>query len=121
VLALLFLVAYAWPILQPGISSSWRHVCTVADLVIWVVFVIEFITRLVLADRRGHYAVRHVPDVLMVALPVLRPFGLLRFLVLLRMLNRRATAPTAAISAPGCIEGFLAPYSSKEWFRSAWS
>jgi voltage-gated potassium channel len=57
-----------------------------------VVFVIEFVTRLVLADRRGRYAVRHVPDVLMVALPMLRPLRLLRFLVLLRMLNRRATA-----------------------------
>ena len=92
VLALVFLVAYAWPILQPGISSSWRHACTVTDYVIWVVFVVEFITRLVLTDRRGQYAVRHVPDVLMVALPMLRPLRLLRFLVLLRMLNRRATA-----------------------------
>ena len=92
VLALAFLIAYAWPILHPGMSSSWRHVCTVTDYVIWVVFVVEFITRLVLADRRGQYAVRHVPDVLMVALPILRPLRLLRFLVLLRMLNRRATA-----------------------------
>jgi voltage-gated potassium channel len=92
VLALVFLVAFAWPILQPGIGPSWRHVCTVTDYVIWVVFVVEFITRLVLTDRRGHYAVRHVPDLLMVALPVLRPLRLLRFLVLLRMLNRRATA-----------------------------
>ena len=92
VLALVFLVAYAWPILQPGISSSWRHICTVTDVRIWVVFVVEFITRLVLTDRRGQYAVRHLPDVLMVALPMLRPLRLLRFLVLLRMLNRRATA-----------------------------
>jgi voltage-gated potassium channel len=92
VLALVFLVAYAWPILQPDISVSWRQVCTVTDYVIWVAFVLEFITRLVLTDRRGRYAVRHLPDVLMVALPVLRPLRLLRFLVLLRMLNRRATA-----------------------------
>jgi hypothetical protein len=46
----------------------------------------------VLAERRVQYAARHVPDVLMVALPVLRPLRLLRFLVLLRMINRRATA-----------------------------
>jgi voltage-gated potassium channel len=92
VLAFVFLVAYAWPILQPGMSASWRHITKVTDYLIWVVFVLEFITRLVLADRRGDYAVRHVPDLLMVALPVLRPLRLLRFLVLLRMLNRRATA-----------------------------
>jgi voltage-gated potassium channel len=92
VLALIFLAAYAWPILQPDISSFWRHVCTVINLVIWLVFVVEFIARLVLAERRGQYAARHIADVLMVALPMLRPLRLLRFLVLLRMINRRATA-----------------------------
>jgi voltage-gated potassium channel len=92
VLALAFLAAYAWPILRPDISPSWKHVCTGADYVIWVVFVVEFVARVVLAERRGQYVVRHVPDVLMVALPVLRPLRLLRFLVLLRMINRRATA-----------------------------
>lgn len=91
-LALAFLVAYAWPILYPGLSPGWRHVCTVADYVIWAVFVVEFIVRLVLTERRGDYAVRHIPDLLMVALPMLRPLRLLRFLVLLRMINRRATA-----------------------------
>jgi voltage-gated potassium channel len=64
----------------------------VTDYVIWVVFVVEFVARLVLAERRVQYAGRHVPDVLMVALPVLRPLRLLRLLVLLRMINRRATA-----------------------------
>ena len=92
VLALVFLAAYAWPILRPEISPSWKHVCTVIDILIWVVFVVEFVARVVLADRRGRYVARHVPDVLMVALPVLRPLRLLRFLVLLRMINRRATA-----------------------------
>jgi voltage-gated potassium channel len=92
ILALVFLAAYAWPILQPDISPFWRHACTVVDYVIWVVFVVEFVARVVLAERRGRYVARHVPDVLMVALPVLRPLRLLRFLVLLRMINRRATA-----------------------------
>jgi voltage-gated potassium channel len=92
VLALVFLAAYAWPILQPDISPAWKHVCTVIDILIWVVFVVEFVARVVLAERRVQYAARHVPDVLMVALPVLRPLRLLRFLVLLRMINRRATA-----------------------------
>jgi voltage-gated potassium channel len=92
VLALVFLVAYAAPILHPDMSSFWRQLCRVTDYAIWVVFVLEFITRVVLAERHVHYAARHVADVLMVALPVLRPLRLLRFLVLLRMINRRATA-----------------------------
>jgi hypothetical protein len=89
VLALVFLAAYAWPILQPDISPAWKHVCTVIDILIWVVFVVEFVARVVLSERRVQYAARHVPDVLMVALPVLRPLRMLRFLVLLRMINRR--------------------------------
>jgi len=91
-LALIFMVAYALPILRASLSSSWRHACTVTAYTVWVIFVVEFITRLVLSNRRGAYAVRHVPDLLMVALPMLRPLRLLRFLVLLRMINRRATA-----------------------------
>jgi voltage-gated potassium channel len=92
VLALLFMLAYAWPILDPSLSPVWRHICLVTDYLIWAVFVVEFIVRLVLAEGRGDYAVRHIPDLLMVALPMLRPLRLLRFLVLLRMINRRATA-----------------------------
>jgi voltage-gated potassium channel len=64
--------------------------CSATSARSWAV--IEFVARVVLAERRGQYAARHVPDVLMVALPALRPLRLLRFLVLLRMINRRATA-----------------------------
>jgi voltage-gated potassium channel len=60
--------------------------------VVWALFAVEFICRLVLASRPVRYAGRHIPDVLMIALPVLRPLRLLRLLVLMRMLNRRATA-----------------------------
>jgi voltage-gated potassium channel len=54
-------------------------------------FVLDIVARLAMADRRGRYAIRHVPDLLMVALPVLRPLRLLRLVVLLRVMNRRAT------------------------------
>lgn len=91
-LAILFLAAYAWPILHPEISPFWRHVCTVTDYLVWLIFVVEFLARIMLAERRAHYVAKHVPDVLMVALPALRPLRLLRFLVLLRVINRRATA-----------------------------
>jgi hypothetical protein len=52
VLALVFLAAYAWPILQPDISPAWKHVCTVIDILIWVVFVVEFVARVVRSERR---------------------------------------------------------------------
>ena len=44
-----------------------------------------------LADERARYLVRHWYDVLVLALPLLRPLRLLRLIPLLSMLNRRAT------------------------------
>lgn len=92
VLAVLFLVCYAWPILQPSLTPSVRRACAVIDYVIWLAFAVEFVWRVALARSRARYIAWHIPDVLMIALPVLRPLRLLRLLVLLRMLNRWATA-----------------------------
>ena len=41
VLAVLFLVAWAWPILQPTMSDGTRALCDVTNIVIWVVFGVE--------------------------------------------------------------------------------
>jgi voltage-gated potassium channel len=105
--AVVFLAAYAWPILQPSLALDWRHAFQVLDITIWVLFGAEFGIRVALARPRGRYLVRHVPDVLMIALPVLRPLRLLRLLVLLRMLNRRATA-----SLRGRVMGYVAASST---------
>jgi voltage-gated potassium channel len=92
VLAIVFLLAYAWPILQPSMSPGFRALCEATNILIWVVFGVEFLMRIYLARHRGRYVWLHMPDVLMLALPVLRPLRLIRLLVLIRMINRRATA-----------------------------
>ena len=112
--AVIFLTAYAWPILQPSLALSWRHAFQTLDLAIWVLFGAEFGIRVALARPRGRYLVRHVPDVLMIALPVLRPLRLLRLLVLLRMLNRRATA-----SLRGRVMGYVVASSTLVLFCAA--
>jgi voltage-gated potassium channel len=89
--AALFLAAYAWPILDVHLAPSWRTACQVVDIAAWIGFVIDFAARLSLADRRGHYFFRHLTDVAIIALPILRPLRLLRLVMLLRILNRRAT------------------------------
>jgi voltage-gated potassium channel len=90
--AAVFLAAYAWPILDVHLSRSWKTACQVVDIAAWMVFVIDFAARLWLADRRGHYFSRHLPDVAVIALPILRPLRLLRLVMLLRILNRSATS-----------------------------
>lgn len=88
--ALAFLLAFAWPILDESLDGAWREVCRYVDYGAWIVFVLDYLVRLTLAERRLHYASRHVLDLLVLALPVLRPLRLLRVIMLLRVINRRA-------------------------------
>lgn len=89
--AAVFLAAYAAPILDTHLASSLRQLCTTINLAVWAVFAMDYIVRVVLADDRPRYVGRHVPDLLMIALPLLRPLRLLRLVTLLRLMNRQAT------------------------------
>lgn len=90
--AVLFLVAYAWPILDPRLAHPARVGCKVVNYGVWPFFALDYIARIYLASgHRRHYAMRHALDLVMIALPVLRPLRLLRVVMLLRFLNRQAT------------------------------
>ena len=87
-----FLIAYAWPVIDPHMDAdlvSWLNVLSWA---VWAAFAIDFVVRIVLADDRRRYAVHHWYDVALVALPFLRPLRLLRLLAFARVLNRSATS-----------------------------
>ena len=91
ILAIIFLVAYATPILDQSLSPALRSACHVVNIAIWIAFAIDYASRLALA-RRWRYFWTHLHDLAMVVLPVLRPLRLLRLLLLLRVLNRRAAS-----------------------------
>lgn len=88
--AIVFLAAYAVPILNPDLPAPLLELCRWMSWIAWVIFVIDFVVRLTLADERLRYLVRHWYDVLVLALPLLRPLRLLRLIPLLSVLNRRA-------------------------------
>jgi voltage-gated potassium channel len=90
--AVLFLVAYAWPILQPDLPVDSRRVCNLVQLAAWAVFVIDYLARLWSAANRRRYFSKHLLDLLIVALPALRPLRLLRLAILFRVINRKAAA-----------------------------
>jgi voltage-gated potassium channel len=92
VVALLFLIAYAWPILQPGLGRAWRHLCSGVTLAAWLIFLCDYLARVWAAKDRRRYFTRHLLDLLIVALPALRPLRLLRLVVLFRVLNRKAAS-----------------------------
>lgn len=89
-LAAAFLVAYAWPVVNPNLNTDLATVLDVASWTVWLVFALDFVVRLVLADDRWLYTRRHWYDVALIALPMLRPLRLLRLLALARILNRSA-------------------------------
>lgn len=88
--AVAFLAAYAWPILDPRLAHGWRTTCHVADAVLWAVFIVDYVVRIGLAPRRWSYFWRHLLDLGVLVLPFLRPLRLLRLVVLIEVLERRA-------------------------------
>jgi voltage-gated potassium channel len=90
--ALAFLAAYAIPIINPDIPPQLAQAGEVIVWATWVLFALDFIVRVVLADHRPRYILRHWLDVLIIALPLLRPLRLLRLASLLAVLNRHAAS-----------------------------
>lgn len=94
-LAMAFLVAYAWPVLDPKLDRDLATLFRVASWTVWGAFALDFAVRLVIADERWLYARRHWYDVALIALPMLRPLRLLRLLAFARILNRSAVGSLA--------------------------
>lgn len=85
--ALTFLAIYSWTVLsQP--TGTVAQVAEYAIIAIWALFGIDYIVRLTLAEHRTRWFVRHLHELAIVALPVLRPLRLLRLLTLVSLLQR---------------------------------
>ena len=87
---MLFLEAYAWRVLDPNLSTGWQQLCDLVLWVTWALFAIDYLARFVLAGDRSRFFVRHLHDLAVVALPLLRPLRLLRLVALLGVLNQLA-------------------------------
>jgi voltage-gated potassium channel len=94
-LAVAFLVTYAWPVVHPRIDSQLRTTLGVVSWAVWGAFAVDFAMRILLAENRRDYALRHWYDVALIVLPMLRPLRLLRLLALARVLNRSAAGSLA--------------------------
>jgi voltage-gated potassium channel len=91
VAAVLFLLAYAWPILNVELSPEWRSVCDIISWATWALFGVDYVARLVLSKTRARFVRTHLLDLIVLALPLLRPLRMLRLIPLLAVLNRRAS------------------------------
>jgi voltage-gated potassium channel len=89
-LAVAFLVAYAWPVIDPDLGHDLQTVLRALSWTVWGAFAIDFAFRLYLSENRTAYALRNWYDVLLILVPVFRTLRLLRLFSVVRMLNRSA-------------------------------
>lgn len=98
-IALAFLAVYAWEVIA-DLHGAERAGTELAMNAMWAVFVADYLVRLALAPQRGRWFVRHLFDLAVVALPVLRPLRLVRLIALIGVLHRGAgTALRGRITA----------------------
>ncbi len=122
--AVLFLAAYAWPILDPGITEPWLGLCRAVTLGTWLLFLVDYVVRVVLSRDRWAFVRSHILDLLVVVLPIFRPLQLLRLVVLLNVLNRHAGASLRGrvamyVGTASAIVIFVAALASLEAERTA--
>jgi voltage-gated potassium channel len=89
VLAVLFLVVYAVPILWPDLPPHWRYACHATNWVIWALFIGDYLVRVAWADNRWRFFRSHPFDLAVLALPMLRPLRLLQLVKVLLVIERR--------------------------------
>jgi voltage-gated potassium channel len=87
--ALVFLVAYAVEVIG---NVSGRRALLLDEIIwtTWGLFILDYVVNLVLAERRLRWFARNLHEVVILALPVLRPLRLLRLLTVLRQMQHFA-------------------------------
>jgi voltage-gated potassium channel len=86
VLALVLIPLIVLPLvmdLSPGTESAFLAI----DYLIWAVFAAEYAIKLYLAPNRRQFVAHHIPDLIIVLVPMLRPLRVLRSVRLLRLLR----------------------------------
>lgn len=94
-LALAMLPLLGVPLLV-GLDETTDRAFFTIDWIIWGVFALELSVRTYLSERRLPYLARHWFDVLIVALPFLRPLRIVRSARAIRLLRVARLAPFAA-------------------------
>lgn len=85
--AVFFLVVYSVQVLTRPHGEE-AHLLWLAGWIAWSLFVVDYIARLSLASERRQWFVRNLFDLLIVALPLMRPLRLLRLVVLVGVLQK---------------------------------
>jgi len=96
VLSILLLPVLLIQLAVPHLSAGERLLLDVADIAIWVGFIVEYLTLLGLAPQRSRFVRTHLLELVLIAVPVLRPLRVIR-----SVRAARALRSTRAVSALG--------------------
>ncbi|QDZ16505.1 potassium channel family protein [Humibacter ginsenosidimutans] len=78
VLSAVFIVAYSIHCLDSSLTPSQHGTIWIILAVIWAIFVVDYVGRLVLAPDRSSFVRHNIPDLLAALVPMFRPFRALR-------------------------------------------
>jgi voltage-gated potassium channel len=80
VLAFVFLAFYAAPIINPDLDPKLIAFLDVSQTIIWALFIVDFVGRFTLAEKKVPFLKRNVIELIAVVLPFFRPLRALRLL-----------------------------------------
>jgi voltage-gated potassium channel len=89
ILSLVFVFVLIAPLAFPHLSPDQLDAINAANIAIWLVFLVDYLVRLYLSPERWRFVRTHVVDLLVVAVPFLRPLRLLRLFAILAEFTRR--------------------------------
>ncbi|WP_207391377.1 potassium channel family protein [Streptomonospora litoralis] len=106
--AVVFLAAYAWPILDPDLPALWEGVCEAVLTVVWALFAADYAIRVWLAPGRWAFVKRNWFDLFVLLLPMLRSLRLVQVVMVLSLVNKRAgTTLRASVARYAAAAAFL--------------
>ena len=91
VFALIFLIAFSLPAINPNLSDKTLSILDLSQWVIWVAFALDLLMGLYHSDQKAKYILHHPLEVLTVLLPFLRPLRLLRVISLGSIVIQKVT------------------------------
>jgi voltage-gated potassium channel len=90
VAAMAFVGVLTYPVIVTEPSSAASIALTISNIGIWLLFAADYVVRLRLAEDKRAFVRSHVPDLVVVLIPALRPLRLLRLFSVARIVKRHA-------------------------------
>lgn len=87
VLSLVMVPLLIVPFAVHDLSRNTQSLLDALDYFIWAAFLLEYLIKITLAPRRLHFLTRNVPDLVVIAVPFLRPLRIVRSARALRVLR----------------------------------